>query len=291
MTFLKKLTFASVTTATLALVGCDGDSATAEAQEQAAAAPVVRGLDPNEIANNPGGTPGFPYTLGRGDTIVFNPGAIDVNASDIQANPFLDEVPLGTFAAESSGIVRQTSSDTGALYFPVNENSFRLFYGTATNESPSTVSTQTTSFLEYSFEHRFEREADFEPNILQIYNSSSNPGSLQFVLNGGGLTSDRQRVQVEAISSFGVAAVVHPEIGLAVRRGRSITLGAVDSTNADLAGPNPVITGTYRITDRWQNVTSDGLSLVVDIFGNDIILNEVVEGTFELRLNSLQLTP
>lgn len=274
------------------LIGCDGSgSATKDDTDPALTQAVVRGLDLAEITNNPTGTPGFPFTLSTGETIDFVP--------DGAPGPFVAQVPLGTFRAENSGFVRQLNGPTGSLYFPVTENSFKLFYGTNSSPTPSTVSTQTEAFMEYSFEHRYTRAGDFVPRMNIIYNSSSAPGSLQYVLTNGGIVTNRNKVVIDAISSIGIAAVDYPNVGPAARRFRSIDLTGITSTNADLAGANPIITGTYTLTDTWQGVLlKEGEGPVtldhVDINGShagDITFAEIDTGTFTIHLEALTQTP
>lgn len=286
---LKSYTLLSIVALTpLLVIGCDGSgSDSKDKTDPELTQQVVRGLNLAEITSNPTGTPGFPFTLSTGETIEFSP--------DGGTGPFVSQVPLGTFVADNSSFLRESNGPTGSLYFPVTEHSFKLFYGTDSSATPSTVSTQTEAFIEYSFEHRFTRITDFVPRINIVYNSSDTPGSLQYVLINGGVTSNQSRVLVDAISSIGIGAVNYPSVGPSVRRFRSVILTGITSTNADLAGDNPTITGTYTLTDTWQQVilnSAEGpVSLLYSITRADITFDEVSTGTFTIHLQALTQTP
>jgi hypothetical protein len=298
---LKLYTLLSIVALTpLVFIGCDGspggvdETDITDLQQE-----VVRGLDPAEIANNPDGTPGFPFTLSVGETIDFVPDFVDEGT-------FIAQVPLGTLIAENSGFIRHSGGGaTGNLHFPVTEESFKLFYVTSSNSEPSTVSTQSEAAIEYSFEHRYTRTADFVPRLEQIYNSSSAPGSLQHAIINGGVVSDKFRTIIDAISSIGIAAVDHPGqtffdgvAGPSARRFRQIILTGITSTNADLAGDNPIITGSYTLTDTWQKIViNDEGPVSLEHFhingahAGDITFTEISTGTFIINLDALTQTP
>lgn len=283
MNKLKSFTILSLTLAAPFFAACDGGGSSSSSD--GLDGNVARGLDLTEITNNPAGTPGFPYTLEGNETIEFTPGA---------ASPFTAEVPLDTWTVSSSGLVRQNHGSTGSLYYPVSENTFQYYYGTTNpGSSPETVSTQTTAFLEYSDSNRVDRSSEFVPAMEDIYRSSSAPGSLQHALTSFGLVESTNRIVIDAISSLDISAVNHPDFGLAVRTFRSIELTNITSTNADLAGNNPIITGTYTLTDSWARVVigdSEG-NVTLDHDHNNgahLATNEELEvstGTFVIRLN------
>lgn len=275
----------TIASASAILLGCDGGTPET-ASDRLDSMEVVRGLDLFEITNNPGGTPGFPFSIGPGDTLTFTP-------VTTEAGGFLENVPLGVWDGESANFMRQRSAETGDLYYPIGENSFRYFYSTPTNADPTTVSNQQTANLSYTFEHRFDRITEYIPRMTAIAGSTQEPGSFGFSVLPGQvvLVSDQERLQVETHSSIGIASVQHPLSPLgttSVRRARLITLSDISSTNADLQGDNPIITGTYTITDTWHDTIALGLNLLFDpITQADITYTESEAGTFVLELNGL----
>ena len=289
---LKSYTLLGIIAVTpLLFIGCD-DSTPNEAETTELEQRVVRGLDLAEIANNPGGTPGFPFSLSSGETIDFVPDFVEPDS-------FIEQVPLGSMIAESSGFIRHAGGSTGNLYFPVTEQSFKLLYGTNSGAEPSSVSTLEDAFIEYSFEHRYIRSTEFVPRLEEIYDSADAPGSLQYVLINGGVVSNRDRTIIEAISSIGIAAVDHPTRGASARRFRAIALTGITSTNADLAGANPTITGTYLLRDTWQQVVTFDEGPVSLLHAHspdgahtaDIPFSEFSTGTFTINLDALTSTP
>lgn len=276
------------------IIGCDGGSSgDATGATDGLNQDVVRGISLAEIRANPNGTPGFPFTLSRGETITFTPDAV-------VADSFLEQVPLGTWTANTSGFVQQNAGPTGTLDYPIGENSFTYFYGTSnTSADPATVSTQVEAFLQYTFDHSIDnaasvRQQKFNIPLSLIYNSSSEPGSLQYVLRNGGLATTVNRVIVNAISSAGFSAVVHPTfLTPAVRTQRFIILSDIASINSDISRPNPFIEGRYTIVDEWAIVDTTDTEAPVTLEhghsgGNHLSTDtefEIETGTFRIDLD------
>lgn len=298
MTPLKSLTFFGIGLTSLFLLSCDGGtSSNSNIDEQALLDVDPYGLD----TTDPTATASFPKSLVSGDSITFTqttPAVLDgviildddffFNDDDLEAGQsFIEEVPLGTWTVDSSGFVRQDSGSTGDLYFPVSETTFKHIYGSTSD---------TSAFVEYSFEHRFTRIEDFVPRLNFIFSSSSEPNSLQDAITTAGLVAERSRVIVDAVSDAGIAAVRHPSLGNAVRMFRQIRFGNITSTNTELTGDTPTITGTYTLTDTWAVIdTTDSeapVTLAHSHNGNGDHLStetvdEVSAGTFTIQLNSL----
>jgi hypothetical protein len=276
------------------LIGCDGSDNEKQSDKDTSqlSQRVVRGLDIGEITANPAGTPGFPFTLSAGETIEFIP-------DFVLPDTFIGQVPLGTLTADNTLVLRHAGGSTGNLYFPVSESSFKLLYGTAAGD-PATVSTLTEAFIEYSFEHRFTRVGDFIPRIKEIYDSADTPGSLQYVTINAGIISSRNKTIVDAASSTGIATVVYPGGAPSVRRFRQIILNNVTSTNNELAGTNPIITGSYTLTDTWQEIWNEDEGAPYTLLHahsptgahtTDITFTETDSGSFIINLNALTQQP
>lgn len=299
---LKSLTLLSAIAICPLFVGCDGGSSTdnEDAITQLSAS-ANRGLDLNEVLNNPFASPGFPYSLSEGETITFIP-------TDVPARSFIQQVPLGTWVAESSGLLRQGSITTNNLYFPVTEETFRHLYAVEpTASEPELVSTQDSAFITYTFEHRIDdRQGDFIDKVDQILATSSEPGSLSHAISSAGFSAERNRVIVDAVSSLGIAAFDHPDgnqfinldgiTSVTVRRSRNITLHSINSSNIDLTpGGDQVITGFYTLRDSLQQVTLFGnegdVGLNTTAGGGDEIVIEQSAGSFIMRLNQLTRIP
>lgn len=279
------------------LTSCDGGSNSNDDVVEELSGIIERGLSADAIISNPAGRPGFPYFLENGETITFIP-------ADSKDGGFLEDVPLGIWQAQSSGFLRQENT-TPTIDFPVDEATFRYFYVVAQG-NPGEISTLGSAGIQYSFEHVYDREADFVPRLQTIQTSSSGPGSLDDALRGGGVTSSLNAIVADSIGVAGIAAAVgiqpgafdepftpetldDDELNIHVRRTRFISLFGITSTNADLDGPNPTITGSYLITDQWQRVVQQvdtSLSLET-VLGNDIIEEETEVGTFILNLNQI----
>lgn len=288
MKTLNYLPLLGIVTLSSFIIGCDGgnsgdsnDALTGLDQD------VVRGLDLADIRANPTGIPGFPFTLSRGETITFTP---DIGGTE----GFLEESPLGTWTVNSSGFVNvgpTSSVDEAAFLYAYNPG--------ATADSPLTVSTQIEARISYDEPHIISDSPDDRANrfhlpLTQIYSQSSAPGSLREVVdrNSGTLSTSDERTIVRAIRSIGVAAGVHPVLGgMQARLNRQILLFDIDSTNLDIARPNPFITGSYEIVDTWAeveifapgideghvNLEHNNTSTVTDV--------EIETGTFRIELD------
>lgn len=293
--------------ATPFIVGCDGGSSEDELEEQFPDV-INRGLNISEITNNPAGTPGFPTVLEEGETISFIP------LENLFFTEFLEEVPLGTWSVNSSGLLSQGSATSGDIFFPLGEDTFSYNYSTpGVLDINNPTATSQVATIQYTDEFEFT-DIEFDRRLSQVANS---PGSalgqaltdnaeddffdFDFINNfdigdASGVTAI-QKIYIDAISSVSIASVSNSVFGLQseddsvyTRYARDITLFNITSTNADLIGNNPTIEGTYRIEERWEE-TSNINGRLSQFFGSRFILRGIQEGTFVLRLNQLDLLP
>lgn len=281
------------------IVGCDSGNPEDAISEQIPDT-IDRGLNITEIQNNPTGTPNFPTTLLGGESITFIP-----LTQESAGTPFLDAIPLGTWSVQSSGFLRQGDSSGSSIYYPINENSFTYRYSSGDAYNSSEANNEGSATIGYTTTHTTAL-GEFSQRLAVVQASSNTPGSLGYalstnnedfidsiLLSGESADDARDRIYVDAISSVGIAAVDNvvdsddpgDTTRVWARIERSITLDEIVSTNANLNSPNPTITGTYTITDRWDAVSDIGNRL--NILINSPIDYEIQSGTFILRLNEL----
>ena len=274
MKHLLILTTVAACISATALTSCD--SAPPESLTDSTGGIAGRGLDLTTILDNPADIPGFPYSLNGGETIVFTPDA---------AEP----MPLGQFTADSSRVVRQDDQpdpDPIVVYGNAEERSFRYLYTMlTTDDTPQVTSTQTEARISQSTNHDFD-DTEFEERMQAILDTSSGPGSLTAAFDdafAGTITIEDFNIELaKAVSSLGMLCVVHPIHGLVVRQFRTITLSDIDSTNADLVGDEPFITGRYELTDVWRTLVP-----TVEVDENDV----PIAGSFSLPLLSIPPDP
>lgn len=287
------------------LTNCDGESSEDKITEELEQI-TQRGLDITAINNNPTLTPGFPYSLEGGETITFIPAVTE-------ADGFLADIPLGTWEALNSGFLRQGSiTSGGGVEFPIDEDSFRYYYETPSATSSSSVSNASSATIYTSYQQRLTN-TQFDQALEPLLNGPGDPGSLRDILatdTQDGTTADP--VILDALSSVGIPAadgLGYQEGVLAsrnvndynssvfVRHERYIYLSGITSTNADLSGSDPIITGEYSVYDDWNSIVRyytevngvvTGGSLELRYPSENDWITEIQTGSFIIRLNQLE---
>ena len=289
MKTLSVLSAIAVASITPLLTSCDsGEPESAEEKISVSG----RGLDSATLTAAPAATPGFPYTLNPGEVVTFTP---------MGAPAF----PLGTFEVETSRSLRQdpaTGIAAANVYGNATPDSFRYLYTIPTTSPAAEVaSTQATALINPSIFHGFG-DALFIERFQDLLDSSQGPGSITNAFDGaanGTITGGDFNIEIaKAASSLSMLCTDnHPTFGLVVRFSRSITVTGITSTNADLSGAAPFITGTYTVTDNYYIPApspnlADGhtIDVVRNPDGSPVVRTDNNGGTFRIDLNGLDLS-
>lgn len=257
---MKKRTLFGICATAVAMIylpSCDSGENT-EDEDRLTALNIGRGLNLANITANPNETAQLPISLNPGDQFIFTDNGVGVGA-----NSFEDDLPLGVFTADSSGLVREADLGNRPLE-AIKANDYRWLWETTGNQSRGNLTVSPLFngdiiFSPTSFEDRMQKAVDTGAGVGSLFAAIARGQLNQTVINAVnqvGVLCLRSKLVNEELN-FGEF-----EIEFAALDSSEMQIDLLVTSNNDTflnADPNfYIIRGEYAESNVWRPLQIEG---------------------------------